>query len=146
MSGGDYDGDLAWVCWNQKLMESLTQTKIAAADICDIVDNPLELGKRSAWDPDNRVHELDYARKFKMHHVTLGKLSNALDAAIDQFGFGSPQAQTLGRALFLQVDVPDTRKSSLALFLVEVSSRCLSIWFSFFAHSTIATRRRSDPA
>ena len=109
MSGGDYDGDLAWVSWNKDLLMHV-QPENPPMEVDDIVDQPHPLGQIIAWGKDNRLTEVSYARKSFLHHVTLGKLATQLDAAIDYKGFDSEEARQLGRASFLQVDVPDTRK------------------------------------
>ena len=108
MSGGDYDGDMAWVCWNKELLR-LILWENPAEDIRDIKDRASTLGRESAWSENSREREIKYVLKFRHHHATLGSLSRQLDAAIDQHGFDSVVARELGRALFLQVDVPDTR-------------------------------------
>ncbi|KAL7568845.1 hypothetical protein ACA910_007257 [Epithemia clementina (nom. ined.)] len=108
MSGGDYDGDLAWVSWNRDLVSQIHKGENPAEDTSHIRDEPSRTGLTSAWIEENRHNEILYALESRLHHVHLGRLSKQLDAVIDADGFNSEKARRLGQASFLQVDVPDT--------------------------------------
>ena len=109
MSGGDYDGDMAWVSWDRDLLLHL-HAENPAEDLDEIKDEPCVLGQKSAWGKDNKQSEINYVLQFRFHHVKFGTLARQVVATVDQKGFNSFEARQLGRGAFLQVDVPDKRK------------------------------------
>uniref|UniRef100_A0A7S4VSM7 RNA-dependent RNA polymerase n=1 Tax=Ditylum brightwellii TaxID=49249 RepID=A0A7S4VSM7_9STRA len=105
MSGGDYDGDEAWVCWDKQL--------------CRLVqDHPAQDTSTNEFIVKKSHHEkvlasrvslkqrAEFALHYRYHQTQLGKLSTALDSAMDQFGVDSPESIAVATQAFLQVDHP----------------------------------------
>ena len=102
MSGGDFDGDKAWVCWNEILIDQVCQ--------CDPVDTSGEdFDVRKSEEENVLFYQaspkdvLKYVWHHRNHQSNLGKLSKMLDVAIDFYGFNHVVSNALGTQLFLQV-------------------------------------------
>jgi hypothetical protein len=101
MSGGDYDGDMAWVCWNEDLVSNVQPSKAHDTSSYTIVEKePAE--QKVFWSTTTK-ERLDFFYNFRSHQNHLGDLSEKLDKCIDAFGFDHPFTEDLGRAAFLQV-------------------------------------------
>jgi len=105
MSGGDFDGDEAWVCWN--------------TDLCKLVqDHPAQDTSTPEFVVDKARQEkilacrvslkqrAEFALHYRYHQTQLGKLSTTLDSAMDRFGVDSPESIIIATQAFLQVDHP----------------------------------------
>jgi len=103
MSGGDFDGDEAWVCWDKSVVEH----------ICVCPPQPTEhlIAKKSPEESKlssdaTLLDRIQLALHYKYHQSNLGKLSILLDKVLDTCGFESNIACHIGNKLFLQVDHP----------------------------------------
>ena len=104
MSGGDYDGDKAWICFDQDLVEQVVAAEPASRpDPLPKDQAELRLLVHASW--KDRVK---FARHFKNHQRQLGYLATKLDGAMDMFDdfSKSPVIDDLARQAFLQVDHP----------------------------------------
>jgi hypothetical protein len=102
MSGGDHDGDIAWTCWNQELLEIVKSAD--AEDTSNYVVKKSPAEEKVFWET-TQVEQLSYFAHFRGHHQHLGKLSEWLDKCIDMkgFGFAHDFTREVGKAAFLQV-------------------------------------------
>lgn len=102
MSGGDYDGDKAWVCWNQNIVDEVMDldAENTTTEHFQIKKSPEEQKPNSEASVEDR---LNYALNFRKHQHQLGSLSNLLDRVIDIYGLGSEEADAVGTQAFLQV-------------------------------------------
>jgi hypothetical protein len=108
MSGGDYDGDRAWVSWNTDLLQCLPSTKcFVSEDTSTLTTPPSEL-ELKLWKDCSEHDILQYMINFRNHHKVLGELCEMLDCYIDHYGFNNEKTQELGRAAFLQVRAFET--------------------------------------
>jgi RNA dependent RNA polymerase len=101
MSGGDYDGDEAWICTNKKLLACLPTT-IQARDFSCLVEKTTNK-EGTDWLGSTVSDWLRYAWHFRNHHEDLGTLANKLDVYVDKFTFDHPDAEKIGIAAFRQV-------------------------------------------
>jgi RNA dependent RNA polymerase len=104
MSGGDYDGDRAWVSWNDDLLRCLPG-HIEAEDTSCLTTRKSKL-EQKLWSECCMKDSLDYMLHFRGHQRCLGKLSEVLDLCIDKFGFDDIATKAISRAAFIQVDMP----------------------------------------
>jgi hypothetical protein len=103
LSGGDYDGDRAWITWNKALLNCLpSKEKFVAEDTLTLSTQTSDIESK-LWSECSENDILDYMIHFREHHYKLGKLSELLDTYIDQFGFENNLTKEIGRAAFLQV-------------------------------------------
>ena len=103
MSGGDFDGDSAWVCFDKDLVDQIDNcapTEIIPAP--EKHHHQLEIAKDGE---EGRLQMIKYVRTFKNHKNQLGILSITLDKALDKFGVDSEEAKFVARKSFLQVIV-----------------------------------------
>lgn len=105
MSGGDFDGDKAWVCWNPILTDQVCDCSPPNTSSPDYQiqksDKESELAFKSKI-----FDRVAFSWNFRHHQVRLGILSNKLDSVLDSIGFDSEEANIIGREAFLQVDHP----------------------------------------
>jgi len=111
MSGGDYDGDQAWVSWNETLLRSVdcvpAEDTLSFANLDEApAKTRLAFTKVDEMYEHNLRDELDYVIHFRFHQVRLGTLSEWLDKCIDYYGLDHSVTKDVGRANFLQVDHP----------------------------------------
>ena len=105
MSGGDFDGDKSYVCWDEDLTKHITE--YAAEETSKPSFKPLK--------PPDNIEKLcshatlfdraNYARHFKKHQRHLGLVSNMLDFMMDKFGVDSSEAKMFATEGFLQVSI-----------------------------------------
>ena len=104
MSGGDFDGDKAWICFDRDLVE-----QVATSEPATRPDPPPKDDVEHRLVVDATViHRIKFARHFKNHQRQLGYLANTLDSAMDMFDdfSKSPIIDDIARQAFLQVDHP----------------------------------------
>jgi hypothetical protein len=101
MSGGDYDGDRAWVSWNNDLLSCLPDN-IKAEDTSGLT-TLISDQEQKLLSEISSEEMLNYMIHFRGHQRLLGKLSEALDLSIDLYGFDDPKTKKIGQAAFLQV-------------------------------------------
>ena len=108
MSGGDYDGDKAWIAWNSTLINCLpNMDKFIVEDTSNISTDVGNDSLENKLFSECSNHEiLHYMIHFRKHHGKLSQLSEMLDCYIDKFGFEDTRTNIIGRAAFLQVDMP----------------------------------------
>jgi hypothetical protein len=104
MSGGDYDGDRAWVCWNNDLLQCMPDV-IKAEDTSHLTTAKSDL-EQKLWRESCMYDLLRYVVHFRGHQRRLAQLSEELDLCIDKHGFDQLSTKELGRAAFLQVSIP----------------------------------------
>lgn len=102
MSGGDFDGDKAWCCFDPLLTEQVNDcpppiTNTPDYEIIKSIKES-ELAFRSTM-----YDRVSFSWNFRLHQTTLGVMSNTLDATLDSLGFNSEEAKIIGRESFLQV-------------------------------------------
>ena len=105
MSGGDYDGDRAWVSWNADLIACLPdREKFVHENTSDLFTNKSALEDK-LFANCSEAEIFEYMMHFRYHHRTLGRLSELLDFYIDniKYGFNHAHTKEIGRAAFLQV-------------------------------------------
>jgi RNA dependent RNA polymerase len=103
MSGGDFDGDKAWICFDRDLVE-----QVAYAEAAVRPDVPVEHPCEATLASDaTLVERVKFARHFKKHQRQLGILANILDSAMDLDDYNqSREVDDIARQAFLQVDHP----------------------------------------
>ena len=104
MSGGDFDGDKAWICFDRDLVEQVVVAEPATRpDPLPIHHSELQLVINASL-----VHRIKFARHFKNHQRQLGYLATTLDSVMDMFDDFSKSsvADDIARQAFLQVDHP----------------------------------------
>ena len=109
MSGGDYDGDLAWTCWNSHLLEHVIC--IEAEDTSKYQTMKSTQETRVFWETTLK-EQFEYFLHFQGHQQHLGKLAESLDKCIDKYGFQHEFSRELGKAAFQQVIMTSTMVSS----------------------------------
>jgi RNA dependent RNA polymerase len=103
MSGGDYDGDRAWICWNEELLLCLPSSDyFIPEDTSDFSTVPSELESKS-WSKCSNEDIVRYMINFRNHRIRLGEFSEYLDCFIEFYGFNDERTFELGKAAFLQV-------------------------------------------
>ena len=104
MSGGDFDGDKAWICFDPDLVEQVVPAEPATRP-----DPPPKVqAEQLLVDDATLIHRIKFARHFKYHQRQLEILSTKLDIAMDMFDdfSKSPEVDDIARQAFLQVDHP----------------------------------------
>jgi RNA dependent RNA polymerase len=104
MSGGDFDGDKAWVCFDPDLVKQVSNSPPPIRPAI-----PDAHSKESISAAASTLRErIKFARHFKFHQQQLGCLANTLDSAIDTVDdFTScPAIVDIACQAFLQVDHP----------------------------------------
>ena len=103
MSGGDFDGDKAWICFDRDLVEQVTYAEAAVRP--DVpVEHPCEAKLAS---DATLVERLKFARHFKKHQTQLGFLTITLNMVMDMDDYNqSREVDDIARQAFLQVDHP----------------------------------------
>ena len=109
MSGGDYDGDQAWISWDPNLVQQVKPSNFAL-DIEEAEDQPIS----TKVDCGNILDIVLYAYACRDHSVRLGTICNRLDCAIDLFGFDHPISRSLAKKGFIQVDNPSCKNGHLS--------------------------------
>lgn len=104
MSGGDFDGDKAWICFDRDLVEQV----VAAEPATRPSPPPKDKSEHRLVVDASIFHRIKFARHFKNHQRQLGFLATTLDSAMDMFDdfSTSPQVDDIARQAFLQVDHP----------------------------------------
>jgi hypothetical protein len=100
-SGGDYDGDTAWVCYDQELTEQISSTYLPANTL-DLKARVSRIENTLACEASDEIR-MNFARHFSGHQRNLGTLSNYLDEVNDFYGVDSNDAIAIGNQAFLQV-------------------------------------------
>ena len=105
MSGGDFDGDTAWVCWDPELVHTIS-----------FEDGEATTGPKFrivCSDEEHRLVEdsstsdfLRFVRHFRTHQRQLGLLSNLLETVFNRKGIDDALSKAIGTEAFLQVDHP----------------------------------------
>ena len=103
MSGGDYDGDRAWLSWNSNLLDCLPDINAFVAEDTSILSTEISNLENKLFSDCSNADILDYMIHFRNHHVKLGYLSEMLDFCIDKYGFDDQKTKLIGRAAFMQV-------------------------------------------
>ena len=118
MSGGDFDGDKAWVCWFEKLVDPIVSLPAEDFDAFETVPvNASDIPHHSSSTATIN-DRIQYSWHFRRHQSHLGSLANTLDKVIDRFGFkDSAEAAEVGMQAFLQV------RSQLSYFLHDAHER-----------------------
>lgn len=101
MSGGDHDGDICWVCWNDDLV-SLVDPSQDGAVLSIPEPKKSELEQKNAWKL-SRDDMFDFIFHHRGHQNQLGTLANLLDKTVDEFGFNHQYAREIGSHAFFQV-------------------------------------------
>jgi hypothetical protein len=102
MSGGDYDGDKAWICWSDTLVSRVETA--TAQDTSKYIVKKEHQEQKPFWETTPQ-DTLNYYYNFRFHQSHLGRLSENLDKYIDLKGFDHEWTEDLGRASFLQVRI-----------------------------------------
>jgi hypothetical protein len=104
MSGGDYDGDKAWVCFDPELVNQVSSSPPPTRPA---IPEP-HFKERILVEASTPRERIKFARHFKFHQQQLGCLANTLDTAMDAVDdFTScPAIVDIACQAFLQVDHP----------------------------------------
>jgi hypothetical protein len=102
MSGGDYDGDICWVCWNEQLVQLIEPLDGYDATRIPVPKKSEFLEQKIAWEVSPQ-ETLDYIYHHRGHQNQLGSLANMLDKSVDVFGFDHEYSHAIGQQAFLQV-------------------------------------------
>jgi RNA dependent RNA polymerase len=103
MSGGDYDGDEAWICTHKTLLDCLPK-EIEARKLSEVSKEKAK-AEMMPWE-GSKVHDwLKYAFHFRYHQRELGVLANKLDLYVDRYTFADPETEMIGIAAFHQVRI-----------------------------------------
>lgn len=103
MSGGDYDGDRAWISWNVELLDCLPCSDAFMPEDTSTFHTSASELENTLWKSSSEMDLLKYMLNFRNHHRILGELCELLDCYIDNYGFNNEKTRELGRAAFLQV-------------------------------------------
>lgn len=102
MSGGDYDGDRAWVCWDKALIQHVKPLPVKPrGDSNEEARQPAICNAEASI--NDRLQLVSYAHACKHHCTRIGTLSNRLDYKWDRFGVESKETQILAAKAFIQV-------------------------------------------
>ena len=99
MSGGDFDGDMAWVSWNKTLLDQVrncTPMNHVNSKSSSAAENILFFKSK----PEDH---LEYAYHYRYHQIHLGKLSNMLTISTDFYGFDHVVTREIGKLAYSQV-------------------------------------------
>jgi hypothetical protein len=122
MSGGDYDGDRAWISWNKDLLKCLPDMQQFVEEDTSAIKNTVSDVENKLWSKCCETDILRYMNHYRNHQQMLGRLSELLDVYIDSFGFADERTKEIGRATFLQV-----RDFTMFPFIsLLISKRCFS--------------------
>lgn len=126
MSGGDFDGDKAWVCWEESLVNQVSIIQPVDTTQAQFTIEKSQSEQKLA-SVANLRDRLRYARHFRGHHNNLCDLSTTLDLTNDFYGIESPESTMLSTQAFLQVDhpyklceIPQSYKTKFNLFTGEL--------------------------
>jgi RNA dependent RNA polymerase len=101
MSGGDYDGDEAWICTHKPLLDCLPKELVAKN--LSVFTKKKAKAEKMLWEGSNVRDWLKYAWHFRNHQGDLGTLANKLDLYVDLHTFDDPETEMIGVAAFRQV-------------------------------------------
>jgi RNA dependent RNA polymerase len=104
MSGGDFDGDKSWVCFDPELVNQVSGSPPPIRPAM-----PEAHAKERILAAASTLRErIKFARHFKFHQQQLGCLANTLDSAIDTVDDFTtcPAIVDIASQAFLQVDHP----------------------------------------
>lgn len=103
-AGGDLDGDVFSIVWDQKLIpKNLPFTGKKVIDIETEVDNTFVRPKTSSNVSDEEMMEF-FATFQQQNH--LGRISNAHLALVDRYGIESKEAMDMARFVVAETDAP----------------------------------------
>mmetsp|Transcript_9301 Transcript_9301/g.13817 ORF Transcript_9301/g.13817 Transcript_9301/m.13817 type:complete len:977 (+) Transcript_9301:369-3299(+) len=105
MSGGDFDGDEAWICWDKHLCQLVKDYPAQDTTTPEFIVQKSQQEKALACRVSLK-QRAEFALHYRYHQTQLGKLSTTLDSVMDRFGVDSPEAITVATQAFLQVDHP----------------------------------------
>lgn len=104
MSGGDYDGDEAWVCWNPDLVLQVCDADPVKTTTKEFIvkEPPKKFVQKHAHDYslEDRIH---FARHYRRHQSKLGELATLLSRVRDKEGVDSSSSRKVATQAFLQV-------------------------------------------
>jgi len=102
MSGGDFDGDTAWVCWNEELVKQVRDH--SPEDTSSKAFTVKKSKEEGALFKQAIVQKLiEYVHHHCYHHKNLGMLSTMLTISMDYYGLDHSICKALGTEAFLQV-------------------------------------------
>lgn len=99
-SGGDFDGDTAWCCWDSVIYNEVKPCP-APETVKLVAKKSLE--EQQLASEASTSDRLALALNYRKHKANLGKLSLNLDTILDSHGFASKEAKAIGESLFMQV-------------------------------------------
>ena len=135
MSGGDFDGDKAWVCWNKNLVDQVQECHPADTTTPDFAVKKSEAQKSIfAETPPEKL--LEYIWHYRNHHTNLTKLSTKLTISTDFYGFDHKISRALGTQAFLQVSFENVENWDKFYFLGEITLTQLKFILCFFFTNT----------
>ena len=102
MSGGDFDGDKAWVCFDPLLTEQICDCPPSITTSSDYEIKKSNKESELAFN-SKIIDRVLFSWNFRYHQGALGMMSNTLDSSLDSLGFDSEEAKIIGREAFLQV-------------------------------------------
>eukprot|EP00804_Cyclotella_cryptica_P011893 CCRYP_004391-RA/>CCRYP_004391-RA protein AED:0.01 eAED:0.01 QI:2070/1/1/1/1/1/5/1265/829 len=106
MSGGDFDGDKAWCCWNDKIVNSIQKCP-EHNQPCNPVKDPWKARSIKYSDFEWSSLIISYTMHHRYDKMQLGKIVTILGAMRDNCQtFSQVEVNDLARKAFIQVDNP----------------------------------------
>ena len=99
MSGGDFDGDMAWVSWNKTLLDQVRK----CTPMDHVSSKPSSVEESRLFFKSKPEDHLQYAYHYRYHQIHLGKLSNMLTISTDFYGFDHIVTREIGKLAYAQV-------------------------------------------
>jgi hypothetical protein len=141
-SGGDHDGDMDWVCWNEPLVKDFKE--VPAQETKDYKMDKAVAEEVPFWSA-SIDQQLDYVYHHRGHQSWLGMISEVHDKVVDRYGFQDSLAADLGKAAFIQVDVPYKKAKPPADFPIDRFAKKWPHWKAHRKRGNITTYQ-SDKA
>lgn len=112
MSGGDFDGDRAWCCWEDDIVSHVCDYP-APDTSSELFQQPRDVYKERLmeWtEPQWSKLIITFTWHHRDDRMCLAKLCNALDILRDHPKFGFDSTNEIARKAFIQVDNPHTKQ------------------------------------
>lgn len=115
MSGGDFDGDKAWVCWNKVVVSNVQECPGQDTAICKQPTDPFKQRSMQWSDPEWSDLIIIYTMQHRNNKRDLGALVKTLESMRDSPRFSDSDADEIAMKAFIQVDNPHTSQWDLSV-------------------------------
>jgi len=106
MSGGDFDGDKAWCCWNEVIVSSVRELQGHNTNSNHPPTDPFKKRIIAQSDPEWTNLIVNYTMQHRHDKKHLGKLVKTLEMMRDRQMFNSYEVDKIARKAHIQVDNP----------------------------------------